>query len=102
MSTIPQEQSHPTHASFGAIDQHVNRLELPTGDEPPLEPGGRMERLIYTYSGVRPILAALSIFPLIPDRWCEALHVFVGLMDGYMLAAPPVHTKPIGPSVAME
>jgi len=102
MSTTPLHNDHSTHASFDAIDTHVNRLELEgTGAQAPAQKS-RTERLMTVYAGVRPILAALSAAALIPGRWREALRVFIALMDEFTIAEPPAHTLPVAPRVVME
>lgn len=68
--------------SFDEIDRGINALELAEAEAAPeAAPEDIRRRVCEIYKGVRPILVALSQFPLIPKKWREALRVFIRLMD---------------------
>ncbi len=78
-------------ANFQDIDEHIESADLSE-----FAPGGKkhvtasmatanpelvVPRICSIYRTVRPILVALSTFPLIPPKWREALKVFISVMD---------------------
>jgi len=102
MSTNVMHTDPSTHGSFDTIDQHVKNVDLESSGQQSSSPQSRIERLTHVYAGVRPILAALSAFTLIPLRWREALRVFIALIDEITVVAPPAATLPLTPAAAME
>src|SRR5260370_18946705 len=84
MTTIPQTN---THLTFAAIDAHVRAQSAAT---PPQAAQNAQERLIARYNAIRPILAVLSVIPLIPPTWRAGLGAFMATADelAFVIAAP--------------
>ncbi len=68
--------------SFEEIDRGIDALDFGEA-EAALKAGPEDVRgkVCEVYKAVRPILVALSNFPLIPKKWRTAIKVFIRLMD---------------------
>lgn len=77
--------------SFEEIDRSIEALDLDsfeeggtrhfTAEAAAADPRGVLDKVCEIYKAIRPILVALSKFPLIPKKWRKALKTFIGLMD---------------------
>jgi hypothetical protein len=45
----------------------------------------KAQRLVATYTAVRPILAAISVLPLVPANWRLGLRVFIEALDAFVV-----------------
>ena len=79
------------HVTFEEIDQQINALSFSALRAPALTstPAGRLDRALRIYRGVRPILIGLNLVPLIPQRWRDALQIFVAAVDELTATLPP-------------
>ena len=84
-----------THAnpqlSFATIDAHVQAQSTTPA------PAGQtaLERLFTRYNAIKPILAALSVIPLIPTAWRAGITAFMTTADDVaVLLAAPITTAP--------
>ena len=73
--------------NFEAIDEHIegaglDALLAQAAVETPLN---KTDKLLASYTAVRPILAALSVLPLLPAQWRMGLRIFVGALDAFAL-----------------
>ena len=76
--------------TFEAIDAHIRRANLAsfepggehhvTAEMVAVAPGTVLEKVCKIYHVIRPILAALLLFP-IPASWKAAIRTFMALMD---------------------
>jgi hypothetical protein len=64
-------------------------------------PGGRAQRLVQEYGSIKPLLATLSMLPVIPKKWQEALRLFITVLDDFT-GDPLAHTLPVEPKAGME
>ena len=89
MTTFP----HPdTYLTFAAIDAHVRAQ---TAAIPPQTAQNSLQRFFARYAAIRPILAALSVFPLIPPTWRAGLVAFMATADEVaLLTQAPIATTP--------
>ncbi len=88
MTTFP----HPdTYLTFAAIDAHVRAQSAAI---PPQTAQNAQQRLISRYTAIRPILAALSVFPLIPPTWRAGLVAFMATADEVALLIQAPVTEP--------
>ena len=77
--------------SFEEIDRSIEALDLDAFEEGgsrdfsprdlAADPRGVLGKICEIYKAIRPILVALSNFPLIPGKWRAALKTFIKLMD---------------------
>lgn len=76
--------------TFEEIDKQIQQADLDgfergarevTAEAVAAQPANVLPRICEVYRVVRPILVALSNFPLIPERWRRALKVFISWMD---------------------
>ncbi len=77
--------------SFEEINQHIANADLakfqPGGESHfttnaiSASPGQVLQKVCGIYKVVRPILVAISNFPLIPGNWRTAIKTFIALMD---------------------
>ena len=77
--------------SFEQIDAHIKKADLSkyevggthhfTAADVTAQPGGVLQKLCGIYHVIRPILTAISVFPLIPASWKAAIKTFMSLMD---------------------
>ncbi|HEX7155326.1 MAG TPA: hypothetical protein VF618_27920 [Thermoanaerobaculia bacterium] len=67
------------------INRSIKALDVQTlmGNTAVEEPeSSRIERLLTVYVSVRPLLGALSSFPLIPSAWRKAVAMLLQTLDG--------------------
>ena len=89
MTTFPHSDSELT---FAAIDSHVRAHAAAI---PPQTAQNTLQRFFARYAAIRPILAVLSVFPLIPPTWRAGLVAFMATADELtLLTAAPVTTAP--------
>lgn len=71
------------HVTFEEIDQQINALNFSALHAPALTStnAGRIDRALRIYRGIRPILIGLNLVPLIPQRWRDALQIFIAALD---------------------
>jgi hypothetical protein len=100
---MEQQKATKTHA---AVSSAVNSLstggmemENTAGAD---TPAGRVQRLVKVYGSIKPLLTTLSMLPIIPAKWREALRLFIAVLDDFTLGDPLAHTLPIEPKVAVE
>ena len=89
MTTFPHPDSYLT---FAAIDAHVRAQAAAT---PPQTAQNAQQRLFARYTAIRPILAALAVFPLIPPTWRAGIIAFMATADEVaLLTQAPIGTTP--------
>jgi hypothetical protein len=74
-----EQMSTKTNYSFKAIDNAIYTLtcEMDVQATAVAETqGGRLERLLKVYAGVKPLLIVLATLPVIPYSWRAALALF--------------------------
>ena len=71
--------------TFESIQQSVNTLDLEafTGKAAAADQITRVQRVLASYRAVRPILSALSVVPLIPPQFRDALRLFLATVDQF-------------------
>ena len=71
--------------TFEAIDAHVDGagLDALLAQSAVATSVSKAQRLVTAYTAVRPILAALSVLPIIPVNWRLGLRVFVEALDAF-------------------
>jgi len=91
MTTFPLSESHLT---FEGISAHLRAQSAAT---PPQTAQSAQERLIARYTAIRPILAALSVIPLIPMTWRAGLVAFMATADelAVVIVAPVTRPTPV-------
>jgi hypothetical protein len=87
MTTFPLSESHLT---FEGISAHLRAQSAAT---PPQTAQSAQDRLIARYTAIRPILAALSVIPLL--TWRAGLVAFMATADEVaLLTQAPIATEP--------
>jgi len=66
--------------TFETIEKSVRNIDI---DAMSAVPESRTQRLLVMYRGVRPILATLSVLPLLPPKFREALSLFLVTFDQF-------------------
>ncbi|MCU1347244.1 MAG: hypothetical protein JWO56_274 [Acidobacteria bacterium] len=81
-----------TTKAFKQIDRAIRTLDLQAMEEEqgllPETQTGRIERLVKLYSGVRPLLTAMTALPLIPAAWRAALAIFTQALEALAATVP--------------
>jgi len=77
--------------SFEEINQHIANADIKefepggkshfTASMVATQPGSVLQKLCGAFKVIRPILMAISSFPLLPPSWRQAIKVFISLMD---------------------
>jgi hypothetical protein len=71
-------------AVFAQIDETIASIKLKPIDPMTIvqTPAGRLRQALSMFRVVRPILAALTTVPLIPNPWRSAIQLFIVALDG--------------------
>jgi hypothetical protein len=73
--------------TFESIEKSIHSLNIDAMTAVP-DTASRTQRAITTYKAVRPIVAALTVFPLLPAQWQAALKLFLVTFDAFAQSAP--------------
>src|SRR5438067_11540772 len=80
----------PLNTLFDSIDQQMRSLDMDAiiaAAELPVNQD-RIARLIVIHDAVRPLLRAMAVLPLIPERWHSALKMLIGVLDEIASSKP--------------
>lgn len=89
--TAQAQESKAVSVDFDAVDKAVKSVDLKayaaggkmavTKAELADSPRNVLEKICPIYKSIKPILLALSEFPLLPKAWRDALKTFISVMD---------------------
>jgi hypothetical protein len=92
MTTTKALDTMNTTKAFKQIDRAIRTLDLKGMEEEqgllPETQSGRIERLVKLYTGIRPLLAAVTALPLIPAAWRAALAIFTQALEALAATVP--------------
>jgi hypothetical protein len=76
-------------AAVEEIDGHVAALDLKRTAVATSPPADIYKHLVTIYTGVRPLLAAITALPVWPAKWRAALSALVDALDAVSVAVNP-------------
>ncbi len=78
--------------SFERIDQTIRGIDMEAEQSlvaaAAATPGERLQRVLKIYRGIKPLLTALSVLPLIPATWRAAITLFVQTIEALAASVP--------------
>ena len=89
MSTNPKDlrpSEKSVNGSIRTLLQELKHEETVAAESP----ASRLQRVLKIYSGLKPLLAALAVFPFIPTAWRKSLVLFTQALEALSLSAPEV------------
>ena len=96
-----RQKATKTHAAISSAVHSLGTGDIETTATADTQ-AGRVQRLVEVYGSIKPLLTTLSMLPIIPAKWREALRLFIAVLDDFTLGDPLAHTLPIAPKVAVE
>ena len=70
--------------TFETIEKSVRSIEVqPEGVGAAADKQSRAQRFVSIYRGIHPILVTLSVLPLLPPQFREALRLFLATTDAF-------------------
>lgn len=78
--------------TYGQIDRAIRGLKEVEEQENPLLPesfDGLVQRLARVYAAVQPLLATLTILPLLPPSWRKAIKGLTDAVEAVVAGAAP-------------
>ena len=73
--------------TFDTIDKSIRNIDLDVMGAVP-EPESRTTRLLTMDRGVRPLLTTVTLLPVLPPKFREALSLFLVTFDQFAQAVP--------------
>jgi hypothetical protein len=86
-------QTSQTPPTYEQIDQAIRTLDLHpvqarTILAPRITPGDRLQQVLKIYKGIKPLLTAVSMLPVIPETWRAAALLLVQSLDALAAVVP--------------
>ena len=84
MTTNLQLQEMVAATTYGAINHAIRSLDVSDLEQMTAIGDtfvGQLQRLTKVYTAVKPLMAAFSALPLLPQSWRAALALFVATLD---------------------
>lgn len=80
--------------SFKQVDREIRALNVKEMEQENAllaeTQGGRIQRLLKIYRGIKPLLTVVATLPLIPSTWRAALILFNQALEAVAIGAPDV------------
>lgn len=73
--------------TFEGIDKSIRSISVEGMTAIP-DTASRAQRLVAIYQGIHPILVSLSVLPLLPQPWRDALRLFLASFDVFAQSVP--------------
>lgn len=86
MITKNKPPKESVNGSIRTLLQEMKHEETPAAETPVT----RLQRVLKIYFGIKPLLAALAVFPFIPATWRKSVVLFTQALEALALSAPEV------------